>query len=241
MYPLIMRPNTQHPKGPLYRQDGQLDVVEVFETIQGEGPYTGRPAVFVRLEGCNLKCPGCDTDYTSNRELYSPTMLLTMINDRFARRKEIDGDNTLIVLTGGEPLRQNIAPFVRDAKHDGWNIQLETNGTLFNEDLPVLGMDIVCSPKTPNVRDELKDHICCLKYVIEAGFVSEEDGLPISVMGLNVTPARPWPTFKGEVIVQPFDVGNARANINNLDAAVESCLKFGYTLGVQVHKIARLK
>ena len=44
-----------------------LEVHSIFYTIQGEGPFCGTPAVFIRLAGCNLQCPSCDTNYTSKR------------------------------------------------------------------------------------------------------------------------------------------------------------------------------
>src|SRR3954467_9071958 len=52
----------------LVRSDGNsLSIHSIFYTLQGEGPYSGCPAVFMRLAGCNLQCPGCDTDYTSGQ------------------------------------------------------------------------------------------------------------------------------------------------------------------------------
>ena len=54
-----MKTNTQEPEK--IDRDRHLDVHSIFHTIQGEGPYCGHPAVFIRLAGCNLQCPGCDT------------------------------------------------------------------------------------------------------------------------------------------------------------------------------------
>jgi len=56
-----------------------LDIVSIFPTIQGEGPYTGQRAVFVRLAGCNLMCPGCDTDYTTGRKHFDATQVVTKV------------------------------------------------------------------------------------------------------------------------------------------------------------------
>jgi 7-carboxy-7-deazaguanine synthase len=61
-------------KNPVRKQelteDGSLDVVDIFPTIQGEGPNAGRPAVFVRLWGCNLTCSFCDTDFEPTPVVY---------------------------------------------------------------------------------------------------------------------------------------------------------------------------
>src|SRR5580658_3582582 len=87
--------------------DGQsLWVQEVFYTLQGEGPFSGVPAVFVRLAGCNLACFWCDTDFESST--WRPTFdeLLANIEEK---RPAICN---LIVITGGEPFRQNIRPLV---------------------------------------------------------------------------------------------------------------------------------
>ena len=79
-------------------ENKMLDVHSIFYTIQGEGPFTGCPAVFVRLAGCNLKCPGCDTDYTSNRTPMTAEQILNKI-------LELASPATLVVITGGEPFR----------------------------------------------------------------------------------------------------------------------------------------
>lgn len=72
-------------------------VIEMFESIQGEGPRIGTPSIFIRVAGCNLRCPACDTKYSWER--IEPTWTLDQIelNLRYATGKDI-------VLTGGEPL-----------------------------------------------------------------------------------------------------------------------------------------
>src|SRR5574343_1826946 len=97
--------NNQQP-APRDFQD-TLEVHSIFSTIQGEGPFCGRPAVFVRLAGCNLQCPGCDTDYTQNRARLDYEIILSIIRDQLALTAS---KANLIVVTGGEPFRQNIAP-----------------------------------------------------------------------------------------------------------------------------------
>src|SRR5437899_12151480 len=79
---------------------GYVEVHHIFKTIQGEGPYVGTPAIFIRLAGCNLQCPHCDTDYTSQRKRMTP-------NEVFDEVSRLAGNIIkLVVVSVGEPLRQ---------------------------------------------------------------------------------------------------------------------------------------
>ncbi len=97
--------------------DGQsLDVVDIWLTVQGEGPYAGERAVFVRLAGCVIQCPLCDTDYTSGRKVMSVKKIEHEVLRLIAPydNKQCNGwGQFLVVLTGGEPLRQSCGPLVR--------------------------------------------------------------------------------------------------------------------------------
>lgn len=238
--------NTQAPEKPITRTDGALDVVDVFRTIQGEGPFAGTPAVFVRLAGCNLQCPLCDTDYTSRRKLYSPKELIDRVHEcLFSRSSDRYGvSNPLIVITGGEPFRQACGPFVSKV---GWHVQFETNGTLYDESMDYFfsrdgfrQVSLVCSPKTREISKRLRPHIKHFKYVLRAGEVDESDGLPTSSLDSGVRPARPICGFGGTIYVQPCDENDPEKNKRNTDAAVESCIKFGYRLCLQTHKLVGL-
>lgn len=236
--------NTQPKEGLDRRADGSLEVVgEPWLTIQGEGPFAGRPAVFVRLAGCNLDCPTCDTDYTRQRHYLTAPHLVEKIEGLPATRWH----NPLVVLTGGEPLRQNLKPFVKALVPQGYLVQIETNGTLFDERLFAEGgfgsdldVTVVCSPKAPKVHPGLLSHIAAYKYVLDADHVDPEDGLPSDVLGTGVAPARCHPNYSGPVFLQPADHQDPIINQRNLDAAVQSCLKYGYRLSVQIHKIIGL-
>jgi len=97
-----------------------FDIVEIFTSIQGEGPYIGQPALFIRAAGCNLHCPPCDTPSSWNQDLVTMT--------RTQLRAAIDtAPHGNVVLTGGEPLLQpNLVQFVM---FHAATITIETNGT----------------------------------------------------------------------------------------------------------------
>lgn len=232
-------PNTQNVESKVSRSDGALDVHSIFHTIQGEGPFSGHRAVFVRLAGCNLQCPGCDTDYTSFRRFLLAEEILEHVCHYEPTEHNVDlGRRPIVVITGGEPFRQDIVPVVKMLVLHGYRVQIETNGTLFREDLPWGPVTIVCSPKSGKLNSNLIPRIDALKYVIEAGNVAE-DGLPLNVLGGPIGKvARPPANFKGAVYVQPMDAHDTEANARNMQAAVDSVMKHNYRLCIQTHKIA---
>jgi len=103
-----------------------LQLAEIFYSIQGEGAFTGTPAVFVRLAGCNLSCDFCDTDYSLK--------FFAQVDEVVARVREVGGDCPMVVLTGGEPLAQSESLALIDAlRRDGRLVHIESNGTIFTE------------------------------------------------------------------------------------------------------------
>lgn len=122
----------------LAKKAGTLVVSEIFgPTFQGEGPSIGRACSFLRLGGCNLHCSWCDTPYTwdwtgRNGRKYDPRVELrrVSIDDAF---KDLESRGTsMIVISGGEPLLQQLAlePLVHCARLAGWWIEVETAGTI---------------------------------------------------------------------------------------------------------------
>ena len=218
--------------------DGSLDVQEVFTTIQGEGPHAGRSAIFIRLAGCNLQCPLCDTDYTSNRRKMSVEELVL---DVYKRKR--DG---LVVITGGEPFRQELCPLISGLQVAGsYIIQIETNGTLCEANLP-FGTELVVSPKAGKLAAGIYEQqklVVAFKYVLNADEIVESDGLPLRALNHPASPmvARPpeWLSNR-KVFVQPVDEGNPAKNKRNLDACIAAVHRFGYTLSIQQHKIINL-
>ena len=93
---------------------------EIFYSIQGEGYYTGVPAIFIRFSGCNLNCEFCDTDHSLGK-IMSDEEILDIIRKFPAKH---------VVLTGGEPSMQLDDCFLSLLKAQGFYLQIETNGTL---------------------------------------------------------------------------------------------------------------
>lgn len=135
-------------------------IKEIFYSVQGEGANVGRPAIFVRFSGCNLwsgreedrataVCKFCDTDFrgtdgTHGGKYESAADVAKVVVSRVSFRP-LTFLYPLIVCTGGEPLLQLDSPLIDSFHFLGFEVAVETNGTL-----PVPeGIDWVCvSPKT---------------------------------------------------------------------------------------------
>ena len=104
----------------------KIKVSEIFTSFQGEGPYVGTPATFLRLYGCNLECEWCDTDI-STYEILS----VDDVAEILMTQMEFNNIKTLII-TGGEPTLQmeEIKRLIKELPKD-IKIQMETNGSLF--------------------------------------------------------------------------------------------------------------
>ncbi len=206
-------------------------VKEIFYTLQGEGALTGRPAVFCRFAGCNLwsgreadraaaVCNFCDTDFvgTDGTEggRYADAAALA---DRIAGLCPAGQGARFVVCTGGEPLLQLDPPLIAALRERGFEIAVETNGTI----PPPAGIDWVCvSPKAgaPLVitsGDELK-------------IVVPQPGLePLDFAHLD---------FR-RFSVQPMD-GPERAR--NTEWAIQFCLAHPqWQLSLQTHKMTGVR
>lgn len=144
-------------------------VKEIYYTLQGEGANTGRPAVFLRFAGCNLWsgreedrasaiCQFCDTDFVGGTKFASAEQVAEEVAGQWF------GNGTgkrFVVITGGEPLLQLDTPLI-DALHAlGFEIAIETNGTI---DAP-FGIDWICvSPKAGTAIKQRSGHELKLVY-----------------------------------------------------------------------------
>lgn len=237
--------NNQKPEGRAKGDGITLDLHSSFFTLQGEGPFSGHRSIFLRLAGCNLQCPGCDTEYTEGRSTWQARHILLLVQNL---AKENNAPGCLVVITGGEPLRQNIGPLCAMLADAGHFVQIETNGffapdAVTEEMARANQLALIVSPKTGKVNLVTAELAHAFKYVLAHDSVDPADGLPIEALAHPVAKgghvARP-PEGK-PIYINPFDAKDENENRLNLKAAAQSSLKFGYTLGVQLHKYAELE
>ncbi len=218
-----------------------IDLHSIFYTIQGEGPYAGNPAIFVRLAGCNLRCPFCDTEYTSGAIQVKAAYIVKKAIELCRQSKDYSTmrEAQLVVITGGEPLRQRLGELIDRLVDFGFRVQIETNGTLYDPGINYKQVTVVCSPKTGSINKELLPHIDALKYVVHRDCIDPRDGLPVEALGHpnNGFVAKPPADFDKPIYLQPIDVGNRTQNKLHLNAAINSCMKYGYILCIQIHKL----
>lgn len=232
--------NHQRPEAAQRALDGStIDFHTMFYTIQGEGPHSGVTSLFIRLAGCNLQCPLCDTEYTQGRRHVQIDDLV-----RWAAASIRNKKCKLIVITGGEPTRQVLGPFI-DALWAafGLKVQIESNGVLAPDprtiQLIIDGVvDYIVSPKTSRVCDET-NLAMAFKYVIDHESVNWDDGLPIKALGHVAKPhvARPPAGFKGEIYINPMDSQDDEYNKRSMAAVRDIALQFGHRAGCQLHKL----
>ena len=238
-----------------------LAVHSIFYTIQGEGPYAGWPAVFVRLYGCSLACSWCDTEFESVKEDLLPHELLDRVRVVMSKDKALTvalpgmTDLPLIVITGGEPMRQNLSFFARVACEAGFAVQIETAGIHFPiglsqviEQHPVM---IVCSPKTRKIHPQVEQYCAVYKYIIDAReTMNHRDGLPLlAVSQKGREPSaplyRPPEGTEATIYVSPLepnpdDSEHDVKHVANMQHAAWIAMRYGYRLSLQQHKVLNL-
>lgn len=216
-----------------------LNINEMFETIQGEGAHTGIPSIFVRLQGCPVGCPWCDTKHTweikedlivSSKEIIEQTEesetyflsddkeLLTLFEKEGYLAKHV-------VITGGEPCMYDLRGLTTLLHDNGFTTQIETSGTfeIFCDDRTY----VTVSPKI-NMRggfevltsaleraNEIKHPIAMRKHI------DELDALLANLSSLEGK----------QVCLQPISQ-QPRAT----ELAVKTCIARNWRLSLQTHK-----
>lgn len=234
--------------------ENTLRVSSVFYTLQGEGPFAGYPAVFVRLAGCNfgakdIACQGCDTAFqldSSARRSFSD--LIREISELSLRPVR---PSSLVVITGGEPLLQkNVLPFIDQLGSLGFQVQIETNGTqvsLFQELVTSRAAHVVVSPK-PLVKSGYPSeppaawhpNRVALKFLVCSELSSRHYLIPEWADQFDTVYVSPVTVYKrapnGEVASawDPTLVDHA-ATAANYEYAAKLALIRGYRVSVQTH------
>jgi len=191
-----------------------MKINEIFYSLQGEGFWTGTPAVFVRLSGCNLHCSFCDTLHESGQQM-SEDQIAQTVAQWPARH---------VVITGGEPSLFLTPTLVERLHAAGKYVAVETNGT---HTLPDNVDWITLSPK-----DAFELHATPV--------LTRCDELKVVCDG---TPPPTYPHLAAtHRFLQPCDVGDETANRRIMAYTVEFCKAHPeWRLSLQTHKIAGIR
>ncbi|KRS21972.1 MAG: 7-carboxy-7-deazaguanine synthase QueE [Alishewanella agri] len=213
-------------------------VNEVFQTIQGEGRYTGTPAIFVRLQGCPVGCSWCDTKHTWTLDpelAITPDQLLAKRGDSpswtgitpaalLALFRQQGYQARHVVITGGEPCMFDLTSLCQTLHAAGYSTQIETSGTFEIKAPPDTWVTV--SPKLnmpggypvlPSAlkrADEIKHPVAMQKHVDEL----------VALLDLHQLNDK-------LVYLQPISQQKRATEL-----AIASCIKHNWRLSVQVHK-----
>lgn len=211
---------------------------ELFETIQGEGAFTGQPSIFIRLQGCPVACSWCDTKHTwdirddllipsidmSNKKEESEHWAAMTSDEMLALCKDKEFKAKHIVITGGEPCMEDLTSLCGAFEARGFSTQIETSGTF-----EVRTTDkcwVTVSPKIDmkggyevlgsalNRANEIKHPIATEQHVDDLKALLLEhkiEGTPI--------------------YLQPISQKQRATEL-----AIETCIENNWRLSVQVHK-----
>ena len=216
-----------------------LNINEMFETIQGEGAHTGIPSIFVRLQGCPVGCPWCDTKHTWEIKAdlsVTPAAVINkgqesetyFISDEAALLAQFSMEGYVakhVVITGGEPCMYDLRPLTKLLHDNGYSTQIETSGTF--EVLCDARTYVTVSPKI-NMKggydvlvsaleraNEIKHPIAMQKHI------DELDALLANVSSLEGK----------QVCLQPISQQKRATEL-----AVKTCIERNWRLSLQTHK-----
>ncbi len=213
-------------------------VNEVFETIQGEGFFTGVPAIFVRLQGCPVGCSWCDTKHTweALTENRAEVEQIIQVDGEIGRWAELTSQQLLeqlvakgysakhVVITGGEPCMYDLNELTRDLTNAGYQCQIETSGTF----------EVLCEPQT---------------WVTVSPKVNMKGGYPVLLQALNRANELKHPVAKQahidelDFLLKDIDVTDKTICLQPIsqipratELAMKVCIKRNWRLSIQTHK-----
>ena len=217
----------------------QYPINEIFESIQGEGSYTGVPSIFIRLQGCPVGCPWCDTQHTwtvdtadqipivelRGKSADAPTHALMSVTALLAEYETRGYQAQHIVITGGEPAMHDLVPLTEALLAKGFSVQIETSGTFqlrcADDTYVTVSPKIEMPGKYPILPEvmaranEVKHAVAMQKHVDELKALLAESPVPSNTL----------------IYLQPISQ-QARAT----QLAVDTCIKENWRLSLQTHK-----
>ena len=194
-----------------------MRVNEIFYSIQGEGAMSGTPCVFIRLSGCNLKCPFCDTDFKAYKEMNE-----VKIADAV---RSITNECKYVVITGGEPTIIDTTYLIDLLHNEGFRVGMESNGTR----TPPYNVDwLTISPKELFIGKAGKPVV---KRCNELKVVFDAEREPLT-----------YGIIAEHYYLQPCDTGN---EIKNKDI-INKCVKYVkenplWKISLQTQKILKVR
>lgn len=212
---------------------------EIFQTLQGEGIFTGVPAVFIRLQGCPVGCSWCDTKQTWEKDPSKETTLgdialKTLDSDEWA----MSDTNTLIdlmrekkysakhiVITGGEPCIYDLTPLTNELELNGYQCQIETSGTY-----PIQCSDNTWVTVSPKVG--MKGGLKVLKQAVNrANEIKHPVAREKDIQALDELLAMRTLETPPVVALQPI---SQKASATKL--CIDTCIERNWRLSIQTHK-----
>lgn len=213
---------------------------EIFQTIQGEGYYTGTPSIFIRLQGCSVHCRWCDTKYTwkcndQDRVFYKEIIIKKKSDKKWSyiNSKEIifiiqmkKWTAKHIVITGGEPCSYNLLEITKELEKKGYTCQIETSGTKL----------VICSLNTwitlsPKKGQKTLDTAILRSNEIKYPVLKEEDFFYLKNILKKIK------NKKNKIIfLQPISQNKEALNI-----CIKMCIIKNWRLSIQIHKYIKIQ
>lgn len=211
---------------------------ELFETIQGEGSFTGQPSIFLRLQGCPVACSWCDTKHTWEIRLEDEISSASMVakaneSDHWAKLSAEDILSVFseqgfkakhIVITGGEPCMEDLTDLCQNFQDSGYSCQIETSGTFEVKTTPECWVTV--SPKV-NMKGGYK---ILSQAMIRANEIKHPVATEAHVDDLKALLAE-HNVENTPVYLQPISQKQRATEL-----AISTCIENNWRLSIQVHK-----
>lgn len=212
---------------------------EVFESLQGEGSYTGLPSIFIRLQGCPVGCPWCDTQHTwtVDPELSRTSSQVMAENEESEHWFEHTTQELLdlftahgyvakhVVITGGEPCLYDLYPITEQLIEQGYSVQIETSGTYEISAHPDTWVTVSPKVNMPGKKTVLKS------AMLRANEIKHPVAMQKHIDELDQTLTLLDGSSQPPVYLQPISMQKRATEL-----AIKTCIARNWRLSVQTHK-----